>query len=112
VSGGEPIRLQKMVEADQAIIGTRQSVWVLADDEVDMLMKGRVTDIRVAKADGTGSVVENEGNSVSILSTASDFTAILAIVKRMVTRRADSIEDTRSGLRFLTQRSRISSVNG
>ncbi len=35
-------RLQDMVEADPRIIGTRQKVWVLADDDVDMLMKGKI----------------------------------------------------------------------
>lgn len=34
--------LQKMVTADPRIIGSRQKVWVLADDDVDMLMKGKI----------------------------------------------------------------------
>jgi phosphate transport system permease protein len=34
--------LQHMVEANPKIIGTRQKVWVLADDDVDMLMKGKI----------------------------------------------------------------------
>lgn len=34
-------KLQDMVTADPRIIGTRQKVWVLADDDVDMLMKGK-----------------------------------------------------------------------
>jgi phosphate transport system permease protein len=32
--------LMDMVKADPSLIGTKQSVWVLADDDVDMLIKG------------------------------------------------------------------------
>lgn len=35
-------KLQEMVESNPRIIGTRQKVWVLADDDVDMLMKGKI----------------------------------------------------------------------
>ncbi|HID97523.1 MAG TPA: phosphate ABC transporter permease PstA [Thermodesulfobacteriaceae bacterium] len=42
VSTGASFQLQKIVESDPTVIGTRQSVWVPADDEVDMLMKGHV----------------------------------------------------------------------
>lgn len=33
--------LQEMVEKDPSIIGTTQKVWVLADDDIDMVMKGK-----------------------------------------------------------------------
>ena len=56
-------KLQDMVEADPRIIGTRQKVWVLADDDVDMLIKGnsdrnlaeserRITDKQLEWLDG------------------------------------------------------------
>jgi len=35
-------RLQEMVELDPKIIGTSRKVWVLADDDVDMVMKGKI----------------------------------------------------------------------
>ncbi|MFA5719162.1 MAG: phosphate ABC transporter permease PstA, partial [Desulfobulbaceae bacterium] len=35
-------QLQKMVISDTSIIGSTRSVWVPADDDVDMLMKGRI----------------------------------------------------------------------
>lgn len=35
-------RLQVIVEGDPKIIGTMQKIWVLADDDVDMLMKGKI----------------------------------------------------------------------
>ena len=42
VSNGADLELRKRVLADPAIIGTRQSLWVPADDEVDMLLKGHI----------------------------------------------------------------------
>jgi len=42
VSPGAAFRLQKMVRADTSIIGTTRSVWLPADDDVDMLMKGHM----------------------------------------------------------------------
>ncbi len=35
-------KLQEMVQENPALIGTRQTVWVLADDDVDMLLKGKI----------------------------------------------------------------------
>ena len=42
ISPAAAYKLQDMVEADPKIIGTTQKVWVLADDDVDMLMKGKI----------------------------------------------------------------------
>ncbi len=42
VSSGAAYQLRKMVLADPAMIGTTQNVWVPADDDVDMLMKGHI----------------------------------------------------------------------
>ncbi|SDO87191.1 phosphate ABC transporter permease PstA [Desulforhopalus singaporensis] len=42
VSPAAAYKLQDMVEADPKIIGTVQEVWVLADDDVDMLMKKKI----------------------------------------------------------------------
>ncbi|GAB6193119.1 phosphate ABC transporter permease PstA [Desulfocastanea catecholica] len=42
ISPSAAYTLQDMVEADPKIIGTTQKVWVLADDDVDMLMKGKI----------------------------------------------------------------------
>lgn len=42
VSSGASFQLQKMVISDTSIIGSTRSVWVPADDDVDMLMKGRI----------------------------------------------------------------------
>ncbi len=42
ISPAAAYKLQDMVEADPKIIGTTQKVWVLANDDVDMLMKGNI----------------------------------------------------------------------
>ncbi len=43
VSSGAAIILQKKVMQDTSLIGTRQSIWLPADDAVDMLLKGRIS---------------------------------------------------------------------
>ena len=42
ISKGAGFKLMNMVEKDPKIIGTRKKVWVPADDDVDMLMKGHI----------------------------------------------------------------------
>ncbi|MEJ2155648.1 MAG: DUF3333 domain-containing protein [Desulfobacteraceae bacterium] len=42
VSSGAAFRLRKMVLENRKLIGTRQWVWVPADDDVDMLIKGHL----------------------------------------------------------------------
>ncbi len=42
VSPSAAFKLQDMVEADPKIIGTTKKVWVLAGDDVDMLLKGKI----------------------------------------------------------------------
>ena len=43
VSIGAAFELQRMVVAQPELIGTTRSVWFLADDEVDMFMKGHIS---------------------------------------------------------------------
>jgi len=43
VSSGAAFQLRKMVLADSTLIGHQQSIWVPADDDVDMLMKGHIS---------------------------------------------------------------------
>lgn len=42
ISPAAAYKLQGIIETDPKIIGTTQKVWVLADDDVDMLMKGKI----------------------------------------------------------------------
>jgi len=43
ISSGAAFQLRKMVLADPTLIGHQQSIWVPADDDVDMLMKGHLS---------------------------------------------------------------------
>jgi phosphate transport system permease protein len=42
VSTGASFTLQDMVVADPSLIGQEKSIWVLADDDIDMYMKGKI----------------------------------------------------------------------
>ncbi len=42
VSSDAPFELQHMVMADPTLIGTNKTLWLLADDEIDMFQKGYV----------------------------------------------------------------------
>ena len=44
ISPGASYDLRDMVVADPSLIGTTKSVWVLADDDLDMFMKGKIND--------------------------------------------------------------------
>jgi phosphate transport system permease protein len=50
VSTGASFQLRDMVMQDPSLIGTQQSVWVVADDDVDMLIKGHI-DLNVPESD-------------------------------------------------------------
>jgi phosphate transport system permease protein len=49
VSTGAPFTLAEMVERDRSLLGQTRSVWLTADDDVDMLVKGNI------KRDGPAS---------------------------------------------------------
>ncbi|MCG8427923.1 MAG: phosphate ABC transporter permease PstA, partial [Chromatiales bacterium] len=42
VSNGASLQLREMVMADPTIIGTTQDIWLTADDDIDMLVKGHI----------------------------------------------------------------------
>jgi len=42
VSSGAVFKLQRMVQEDPSIIGQTQSIWLTADDEIDMVLKGHI----------------------------------------------------------------------
>jgi phosphate transport system permease protein len=42
VSSGAEYQLQDMVAADPALIGTTQDVWLIASDDIDMVVKGHI----------------------------------------------------------------------
>ncbi len=42
ISGNAPYRLQDMIMAEPSLIGTTQSIWFLADDDIDTFFKGNI----------------------------------------------------------------------
>ncbi|MES9869929.1 MAG: phosphate ABC transporter permease PstA [Sedimenticola sp.] len=42
VSSGAPLTLREMVMANPDLIGTSQEIWLVADDDIDMLIKGHI----------------------------------------------------------------------
>jgi phosphate transport system permease protein len=42
ISSGAAFELQRMVQADPELIGTTQTLWLVADDDIDMLVKGHI----------------------------------------------------------------------
>jgi phosphate transport system permease protein len=42
VSSGAPYELAEMVEKDRSLLGQTRSVWLIADDQVDMIVKGNI----------------------------------------------------------------------
>ncbi|MCU7890070.1 MAG: DUF3333 domain-containing protein, partial [Candidatus Thiodiazotropha sp. (ex Ustalcina ferruginea)] len=50
VSTGAVYQLRERVMLDPALIGTQKSIWLLADDDVDMLIKGYI-DLNAAESD-------------------------------------------------------------
>ncbi|MBR9970313.1 phosphate ABC transporter permease PstA [Magnetospirillum sulfuroxidans] len=50
VSSGADVSLRKVLVANPGLLGTTQSIWLTADDDVDMAMKGHVS--RQAGAEG------------------------------------------------------------
>ncbi len=80
LSPGAPQQLRELVLADPGIIGTTREVWVLADDDTDMFMKGRATPIDIERGLGQASLVPvagGEENQIQVLSTANDFGLML-----------------------------------
>ena len=81
LSPGAPQQLREMVMADPGIIGTTREVWVLADDDADMFMKGRSTPIDIQRGAGLASLIPVEGGAddqIQVLSTANDFSDIMS----------------------------------
>jgi phosphate transport system permease protein len=80
LSPGVPQQLQEMVMQDPGLIGTTHDVWLLANDDIDMFMKGRSTGIDTESGEGIASPTGTEGE-IRVLSTVNDFAGILDDVK-------------------------------
>lgn len=42
VSSGAPFAVRELVRADPGVIGSKQALWLTADDDVDMFLKGKI----------------------------------------------------------------------
>ena len=88
VSSGASFQLAEMVQRDPSLIGTTQKVWLIADDDIDMLVKGNSTAISTRQYAGIASPTGTSGQ-VKVLTTANDFTAILNEVKTYLANMAE-----------------------
>ncbi|MEJ2316822.1 MAG: phosphate ABC transporter permease PstA [Gammaproteobacteria bacterium] len=61
VSKGAAYELADMVLADTGLIGQTRELWLLADDEIDTLVKGYVTNSETFPLAGEPAVFENDG---------------------------------------------------
>jgi phosphate transport system permease protein len=92
LSPGAPLQLRQMVTSDPAVIGSERSVRLLADDDVDMFMKGRSTPI--SRLDGTSVAsldgdLDKIGNAVVV--QVSD-NGLLPLLERARARLIDNAE--------------------
>ena len=88
LSVGAPMQLRDLVAADPTLIGTRRKIWLLADDDVDMFMKGRATPLRTIAPSGTITPTNTVGDIV-LESTADDFAPLLASVRAFLEHRIE-----------------------
>jgi phosphate transport system permease protein len=86
-STGANIVLRELVLNNPGLIGTRQQIWVPADDDIDVFNKGGSTDIETEVGRGIASPSGVEGE-ISVMTTTNSFTPILAEVKESLARQA------------------------
>ncbi len=98
VSTGAAFQLQDMVKNDPALVGQTIKVWVPADDELDMLLKGHTTDLDRHRGAGIASPMNGKGE-IKLLSTSNDFTHILQDLKRLLAKSAKESERRLNRLR-------------
>jgi phosphate ABC transporter, permease protein PstA len=83
LSSGAPYQLEKLVTDNPSIVGTKQTVWVLADDEVDQFRKGfirrdvpeaerRLNDIKIGAIDKLAASGAIAGTFNSTLFSVGD----------------------------------------
>lgn len=88
ISPGAPQQLRQMVSEDPSLIGSERSVWLLADDDVDMFMKGRSTPVDRISPEGTATPSAASGE-VRISSSSADFDLVRASLTEHLQRQAD-----------------------
>lgn len=91
ISSGAGFQLRERVLGNPGLIGGKQAVWVAADDEIDVLIKGGATDIETYPGEGIASPTGVEGE-IKVLLTTNSFNAVLNEVKESLLRKAAKAE--------------------
>jgi len=92
ISPGATFKLREMVMKNPDLIGSKQTLWVPANDDIDMWVKGYVSETVFYNAQGTASPTAVNGE-IKVLSTSNDFfSAILGQVKQHLQARARNLE--------------------
>ncbi|MBK5967549.1 MULTISPECIES: phosphate ABC transporter permease PstA [Thiorhodovibrio] len=78
LSPGVPQQLREMITRHPQWIGEERKVWLIANDDLDMLMKGRSTPIKHLQTSGRATVTADADMSeLQITSDGSDFSIVL-----------------------------------
>ena len=94
--------LRQRVMADPALIGTTVNVPVLISDDADLYYKGIVSRVEELQTRGVGSPSATTG-TVTLLSSANDFSDELVRVKTALSVQADALRRERDRLRVIDQ---------
>ncbi len=89
-SSGSNMVLRDLVLNNPDLIGTRQQVWVPADDDIDVFNKGGSTDIEVEIGRGIASPSGITGE-ITVMTTTNSFTPILTEVKDHLAQQAQKL---------------------
>lgn len=94
LSPGAPLQLRERVTRDPTVIGSERSVRLLANDDIDVFMKGRMTP--VVRADGDGvATLEGEldaiGEEVVVRVSDEGLGPLLAQARERITDAADKL---------------------
>jgi phosphate transport system permease protein len=107
LSPGAPLQLRDLVIEDPSVIGSKRRVRLLADDDVDMFMKGRSTPVRISDGEASATVsIADDGKTAAISADDDAFAPLAAEVRALLERRAEAserelerLERSRDGLR-------------
>ncbi|UCH44338.1 MAG: phosphate ABC transporter permease PstA [Nitrospiraceae bacterium] len=90
-SSGAFFQLREMVMADPDLIGTEQRIWVPADDDVDMLVKGHIQ----ADSEGSGRI---KPHTIHWINTLKEQGALEMRFNRVLFTNGDSREPELAGI--------------
>ena len=85
ISQGAGFELQDMVLDNPDIIGTTQEIWLLADDEIDVFLKGKVTKLDEFELEGR-PVASDVSGEVEITTDGPAFTPVLERMQELFER--------------------------